>query len=243
MLIRTASLGRLNAVCRSIISNLLGTELLRKLVKTGSLKEVSQILKGTSYSKFIIGSSKSKLLKGINDYFYYLLNKLYKIYPLEELKEFFLVRDRGIVLEKVLKNKELKNFGLVYADFLNVITVFKYRIIEGLSVEKVAPYLFTKGSLKNLLPQMLRASSLKELSRVLPFPKEPKSYGEFRKEIFLFHVSSLRKLLLGYPFKPVISFVILRLKEIEKMNLTAIIEGISGNFNREEIEEMIVDIS
>jgi len=27
------------------------------------------------------------------------------------------------------------------------------------------------------------------------------------------------------------------------MNLTAIIEGISGNFNREEIEEMIVDIS
>ncbi|SMP07586.1 ATP synthase (C/AC39) subunit [Desulfurobacterium pacificum] len=243
MLLKTAVLGRLNATCRSILSTLLNTEFFRTLIRTGSLKEVYQLLKKTSYSPFVGAADRESLLSAVESYFDFLLDKVFKIYPVEELKSFFLVQDRGFITEKLLNSRSFRRFGLVYSDFLDVLTVVRYRVIEGLSPEDVAPFLFAKGSLKGLLPEMLKASGLKELSAVLPFASHVTTFEEFRKSLFRFHVDSLRKLLLGYPFTPVVSFVVLRLKEIEKVNLIAVIEGIAGNFEREQIEEMIIDTS
>jgi len=243
LLLKTASLGRLNATCRSVLSTTLSITFLKSLARTGSLKEAMQLLENTPYSRFLKDSSRKALLNSINAYFNHLIDKLFKIYPIGEVKEFFLVQDRGFVTEKLLKNKSFRQFGVVYSNFLDVLTVVKYRIIEGLSPEEVAPFLFAQGNLKHLLPEMLKASTLSQLSKVLPFAKYADTFEEFRRNLFRFHIQSLRKLLLGYPFTPVIPFVVLRLKEIEKFNLTAIIEGIAGNFDREQIEEMIVDIS
>jgi len=243
LLLKFATLGRLNAVCRALLSTGLNVDFLEKLVNAGSLKELSLFLRESSYAPFVEGDSKESLLKAVDDYFLSLIRKLAGIYSVGMLEEFFLAEDRGDFLLKMLESEELKDFALIYSDFLDIVTLVRFRLIEGLPPENVSPFLIARGKLRQFLVGLLESSNLEEFSSKLPFARNSRSLGEFRKELYRFHVVSLRKLLLGMPFRPAVSFVVLRLKEVEKMNLIAVIEGLAGNFDKEQIEEMIIDTS
>ncbi len=243
MLLKIATLGRLNAVCRSVLSGILDFQFLNLLVETGSLREVAALLKSTSYSQFVVGEGRDELLKGVEIYFEHLVKKVFKIYPLSVVKRFFSVSDRASLLKEMLEMRELRGFACVYCDFLDITTILKYRVIEGLVPERVAASLLAKGKLSQLLPELLEVSTLEGLSSLLQFTEGADSFESFRRELYRFHVGSLKRLLFGNPLNPIVALVVLRLKEIEKMNLISVIEGISENLPSHQIEEMLIDIS
>ena len=237
MLLRAFKYGKTNAVCRTLLSTLINKSFYNELINCGSLKGFVYALKTTPYAPFLSKPNRKSIIEGVENYFSALFKKLPPL-----LKTFYL-KDRVKTLPEIRKIPELKRFAKSYGDLLDLFTIAKYLIIEKLPPSLVVTKLFCYGKVKNHLPDLLKAGSVQELSKSFPPIPTVNSITEFRKEVYRFHVKTLRKLLLGNPFNLSIPFVLVRLKEIEKKNLTAIAEGISENLKPKEIEEMLIDTS
>ena len=133
-----------------------------------------------------------------------------------------------------------------YFDMQNVITTVKFRIIFNLKPEEIFPFLipFSYRINRGSIIRVLSAKTISELSDILlPVTnRDFRDYTQLRKVMYDYHIEQIEKVWTGFPFKISVPFAVLRLKEIEIMNLNTIYEGIKFNIDREEIKRMVVGL-
>lgn len=243
-MLKALKYGKVNAVSRVFKSELLSRQVYDRLLSSKSAGDIFSALKGTCYSPFLNGTSYNEITEAVVSCFKERVLKLSKWMGSGLLEEFFLRGSRIKLLKEFLESRELRPFAESYADLINVLTAVRGRLVLRLKVEDVAGELLPAGRLKRLLPHLLRADSLKDFRSVLEgITGEFSSLEELRKEIYRYHVKGVRRLLLGYPFKLSVPFAVLRLKEIELLNLRAVVEGVRFGLKRNEIEGMLIALS
>lgn len=144
------------------------------------------------------------------------------------------------------EREDLKVILGSYFDMQNVITAVKFRIIFNLKPEEIFPFLipFSYKISRKIIIRVLSAKTISEISDILlPVTNRDFSdYTQLRKVMYDYHIEQIGKVWTGFPFKISVPFAVLRLKEIEIMNLNTIYEGIKFNIDREEIKRMVVGL-
>lgn len=159
-------------------------------------------------------------------------------------------RDYILSLEKSMRQlpsseyRQIKKIVGSYFDLLNLYNLVKFRLLYGLSVEEtlsnMLPYAetFTIAA----LTELCNAKSLQELSVLIkPVLGEGfADYETFRQLLYRYHRKQLLSVWSGYPFSLSLPFSLLRLMEIEILDLRAITEGIAFALDSKEITGMTV---
>ncbi len=183
-----------------------------------------------------------------------ILDKKLDIYSLKEgeqkirdLERLFLKRLSNSI--KRLSHYERQDLKLIlgsYFDVQNIITAVKFRIIFNLKPEQVFPYLipFYYRVDREKLLKVLSAKTLTDVSDTLlsVVNQSFKDYTQLRKVMYTYHIEQIKKVWYGFPFKLSIPFAVLRLKEIEILNINTIYEGIKFNIGQEEIKRMLIGL-
>ena len=243
-MLKALKYGRVNAASRAVKSELLDWNTYQKLLSARSTGDIFLILKETCYAPFLTGTSHDEIREATRRYFLKKVDTLSRWLESTVLEEFFVKGRKIPLIRKFLKTKELREFSESWIDLVNVLTVAKGKLFLKLKTEEISKELIPGGRFKTLLPELLKATSLDEFSQILKSKiGEFFSLEELRRKVYTYHVSTMEKILLGYPFKESIPFAVLRLKEIELMNLQSIVEGIRFKLERKEIEGMLIALS
>jgi V/A-type H+-transporting ATPase subunit C len=144
------------------------------------------------------------------------------------------------------EREDLKEIIGSYFDLLNLYTVVRLRVLYRMEPEEILPFLVPYGSGFDMktLGAAAGLATLADISSLFHerFGEAFGSYHAFRRVIHRYHMATLRKAWLGYPFKISVIFSLLRLKEIETENLKALAEGIHYRLPADEIETMLVGV-
>jgi len=144
------------------------------------------------------------------------------------------------------EREDLKEIIGSYFDLLNLYTLVRLRILYRMEPEEILPFLLPYGLRFDMktLGAAAGLSTLAEISALLHdrFGTTFESYHVFRQVVARYHITLLRKVWYGYPFKISVIFSLLRLKEIEIENLKALVEGIHYQLPAEEIKKMLVGL-
>ncbi len=159
-------------------------------------------------------------------------------------------RDYIVSLEKSIRQlptsprRQVKKIVGSYFDLLNLYNLVKLRLLYRLSVEETLSNMlpYAEKFTIEALTELCSAKSLQELSnRVKPVLGEGfDDYETFRKLLYRYHKKQLLSVWSGYPFSLAIPFSLLRLIEIEILDLRAITEGVAFGLDSKEISSMTV---
>jgi vacuolar-type H+-ATPase subunit C/Vma6 len=142
------------------------------------------------------------------------------------------------------EQRQLKKMVGSYFDLLNLYNLVKFRLLYRQSVEETLLYMLPYGERFKLeeLALLCDAGTIEQLSRsVEPVLGEGfDDYETFRKVLYRYHRQQLQSVWSGYPFSIALPFSLLRLIEIEIMDLRAITEGVAFGFAGSEIMAMTV---
>ncbi len=144
------------------------------------------------------------------------------------------------------EREDLKEIIGSYFDLLNLYTLVRLRVLYRMEPEEILPFLvpYGLGFDMKTLGAAAGLSTLTEISALLHdrLGEAFGSYHAFRQVVNRYHITLLRKVWYGYPFKISVIFSLLRLKEIETENLKALVEGVHYRLPAEEIETMLVGL-
>ncbi len=153
-------------------------------------------------------------------------------------------------LQKSLKKlhdteeRQMKKIVGSYFDLLNLYNLVKFRLLYKLSIEETLSHMlpYAEKFTMTALTELCYAKNMEELStRIKPVLGEGfDDYETFRQVLYRYHLKQLLAVWSGYPFSVTIPFSLLRLIEIEILDLRAIIEGISFGLDSKEINTMMV---
>ena len=144
----------------------------------------------------------------------------------------------------IFDRADVKSIAGSYYDLYNLFTTVRLRIIYRLPPEDIIPLIVPFGyrlSLKDFF-YISKTRSLSEISQYVS-SKIGVKFNDFvslRKEIYNYHLSQINRVWYGYPFRFSVPFGFLRLKEIEIMNIRAVLEGVYYRLSPEEISKMVV---
>ena len=142
------------------------------------------------------------------------------------------------------EQRQFKKIIGSYFDLLNLYNLVKFRLLYDLSVEETLSHMlpYTGKFSISLLSEFCNVRDLQELSsKIKPFMTEGfEDYETFRKVLYAYHKEALMSVWSGYPFSLTIPLSLLRLIEIEILNLRVITEGISFGLDSKEILAMMV---
>ncbi|MBK3332660.1 V-type ATPase subunit [Persephonella atlantica] len=139
---------------------------------------------------------------------------------------------------------DVKSIAGSYYDLYNLFTAVRLRIIYRLPPEDIIPLIVPFGyrfSLKDFF-YISKTSSLSEISHYLSSKIDIKfdDFVSLRKGMYRYHLNQISRVWYGYPFRFSVPFGFLRLKEIEIMNIRAVLEGVYYRLSPEEISKMVV---
>ena len=153
-------------------------------------------------------------------------------------------------LEKSLKRlpsseqRQIKKIVGSYFDLLNLYNLVKFRLLYKLSIEETLSHMlpYAEKFTMTALTELCHAKNMEELSsRIKPVLGEGfDDFETFRQVLYHYHRKQLLAVWSGYPFSLAIPFSLLRLIEIEILDLRAITEGIAFGLESKEISTMIV---
>ena len=150
---------------------------------------------------------------------------------------------------KALKNEDRRDLREIlgsYFDMLNLFTIVRFRTVYGMAPEQVIPFLVEYGWRFNMkfLGNVSGISTVSELSAAIEEKLKIsfRSYHEFRKAVYRYHMNSLERVWYGYPFRISVIFSLLRMKKIEIQNIRAVAEGVYYRLPPKDIKKMLAGI-
>ncbi|SNR61539.1 V0D/AC39 family V-type ATPase subunit [Desulfurobacterium atlanticum] len=158
---------------------------------------------------------------------------------IKQLKQAILKLDR-------IDRRDLKTIAGSYFDLINILTVVRLKFIYNFKTDEIRSFIIPFGNFlsQEKAEKILKTDKLSEISLIVPeiFRKPITDFTDMRNQLYNYHISVLKKVWLGYPFKLSVPFALLRLKEIEIKNLKACIEGIRLGLPEQEIKRMLVGV-
>ncbi len=141
---------------------------------------------------------------------------------------------------------QLKKMVGSYFDLLNLYNLVKFRLLYRQSVEETLSFMlpYAENFKIDQLALLCNAENIEGLSRHIQpvLGHRFDDYESFRKVLYRYHVRHLQSVWSGYPFSIALPFSLLRLIEIEMMDLRAITEGVAFGLDRDEIISMTVGV-
>ncbi len=151
---------------------------------------------------------------------------------------------KSLLVLPLSQRRQLKKMVGSYFDLLNLYNLVKFRLLYRQSVEETLSYMlpFAAHFKMDELSSLCSVENLQALSERVHGVLGGKfdSYDSFRKVLYRYHHRLLQSVWSGYPFSIALPFSLLRLIEIEMMDLRAITEGVSFGLDPKEILSMTV---